>query len=300
MPSAFQLGQAGYDVWVINFRGTTYSKSHLNYSFNELQYWEWSFDKVALYDLRSVVHYVTDLTQQKAMYLGYSMGTTVGYIYSSVYPEEANERLYFIMNFASLTYMTLTRSMARIFIPFQDVITVSTKFFKELTCIFNVVLLQAFFTVATHGEFFPGITQIIKTVCSYLPANMFACELVKGLIAGINFAQMSPTITPLVDAMFFDSISIYTLQHYGQVVNSMKFSAYDYGTPERNMLEYGTPEPPQYNTTKIIVPVIVFQGECDWIATPPVRTITVRFIYSSGVVNFDFYDFLTNKIKNSL
>ena len=36
---AFQLSEAGYDVWMGNFRGNTYSKAHLRPDISDQEYW---------------------------------------------------------------------------------------------------------------------------------------------------------------------------------------------------------------------------------------------------------------------
>ena len=36
---AFQLAEAGYDVWMGNFRGNTYSKGHLRPNISDKEYW---------------------------------------------------------------------------------------------------------------------------------------------------------------------------------------------------------------------------------------------------------------------
>lgn len=36
---AFQLAEAGYDVWMGNFRGNTYSKGHLRPDISDKEYW---------------------------------------------------------------------------------------------------------------------------------------------------------------------------------------------------------------------------------------------------------------------
>ena len=47
----FILADAGYDVWLGNNRGNTYSNQNVNYTTTDKQFWEFSWDEMALLDL---------------------------------------------------------------------------------------------------------------------------------------------------------------------------------------------------------------------------------------------------------
>lgn len=38
--SAFVLADAGYDVWLGNYRGTLYSEGHINLTVKDPKYWD--------------------------------------------------------------------------------------------------------------------------------------------------------------------------------------------------------------------------------------------------------------------
>ena len=53
-----------------------------------------------------------------------------------------------------------------------------------------------------------------------------------------------------------------------QLLLSRRFQDFDYG-PERNMDMYGTPNPPEYNLTRITgIPIGIFYGQTDEISDP--------------------------------
>lgn len=62
--SAFILADEGFDVWMINFRGTTYSKAHVSlppWSQNEA-YWNFSWHEMAIYDLPATIFHINNIT----------------------------------------------------------------------------------------------------------------------------------------------------------------------------------------------------------------------------------------------
>lgn len=74
---AFMLSIAGYDVWILNSRGTILSNRHKTLSYDDAQYWDFSFHDMGLYDLPAAIDYILKSTNtEKLHYVGYSQGTT--------------------------------------------------------------------------------------------------------------------------------------------------------------------------------------------------------------------------------
>jgi lysosomal acid lipase/cholesteryl ester hydrolase len=84
----FILADAGYDVWLGNFRGNTYSRRHLTLDPELKEFWRFSFDEHGQQDLPAMLDHVLAITgRQRLIYIGHSMGTLAFWIMMNVRPE---------------------------------------------------------------------------------------------------------------------------------------------------------------------------------------------------------------------
>lgn len=81
---------------------------------------------MGIYDLPAALNYVSNINTQngKIIYIGHSMGTTMFFIYSSLFPKEASQ-IEVMVAFAPVAYMTHLRSPVRYLAPFSKDFEVS-------------------------------------------------------------------------------------------------------------------------------------------------------------------------------
>lgn len=69
------LADANYDVWLPNSRGNVYSREHKYLNPNGIEYWNFSWFEMGIYDNPAVIDYVLKETNNsKVYYIGYSQG----------------------------------------------------------------------------------------------------------------------------------------------------------------------------------------------------------------------------------
>ena len=71
--------QIGYDVWLGNTRGNTYSKNHVHLDpcSSCAEFWDFGFHEAGREDLTASIDLVLDTTHEESLYyVGHSQGTT--------------------------------------------------------------------------------------------------------------------------------------------------------------------------------------------------------------------------------
>ncbi|KAE8736782.1 hypothetical protein FOCC_FOCC017763 [Frankliniella occidentalis] len=85
---AFLLHDAGYDVWLGNFRGNRYSRKHKRMTTSDKAFWEYSWHEIGFYDVTAMIDYILNNTRRESLvFVGHSEGTTALLAAASLRPE---------------------------------------------------------------------------------------------------------------------------------------------------------------------------------------------------------------------
>lgn len=86
--TGYMLYEQGYDVWMANVRGNTYSRKHIKYTHSHAKFWDFTFHEMGVHDIPKTIDYILDTTGFKQLhYIGHSQGTVVFWIMGSERPE---------------------------------------------------------------------------------------------------------------------------------------------------------------------------------------------------------------------
>ncbi|KAI2466476.1 alpha/beta-hydrolase [Annulohypoxylon bovei var. microspora] len=83
----FVLVERGFDVWLGNNRGNKYSKKSVKHSPTTIDFWNFSIDEFAFYDIPDSINYILETTRQPSLsYIGFSQGTAQAFASLAIHP----------------------------------------------------------------------------------------------------------------------------------------------------------------------------------------------------------------------
>ncbi|XP_012628403.1 lipase member N [Microcebus murinus] len=245
----FLLADAGYDVWMGNSRGNTWSRRHKTLSETEEKFWAFSFDEMAKYDLPGIIDFIVNKTgQEKLYFIGHSLGTTIGFVAFSTMPELAQR---IKMNFALGPVISFKYP---------------TGIFTNLFLLPNS-MLKAFF--GTKGVLLEDKKK--KTPSTKICNNKILwliCSEFLSLWAGYNKKNMNMSRMDVYVSHAPSGSSMQNILHIKQLYRSNEFRAYDWGSEAENMHHYNQSRPPLYDLSAMKVPTAIWAGGEDVLVTP--------------------------------
>ncbi|XP_029169361.1 lipase 3-like isoform X2 [Nylanderia fulva] len=256
---AYLLADQGYDVWLGNYRGNTYSRAHIHLSPSNLTFWDFSFHEMGIYDLPAMIKFITTMRMQPLhTYIGHSMGTTGFYIMASESSEIA-EKVRMMISLAPAVFISHMKSPIKYLYPFW-------REYKNI--------MQSFF----HDELLPqnNLLKFLTTyVCNQNVIEEKICADLLFMVCGFDREQFNYTLIPFILGHDPAGTSSRTLLHFVQEYHSGKFRQYDYGWM-KNLLKYKSLDPPDYKLASIKLPIALFYGPGDWL----VNVKDVKKLYS--------------------
>ncbi|XP_076932341.1 triacylglycerol lipase 2-like [Bidens hawaiensis] len=242
---ALILADNGFDVWIANTRGTSYSRRHVTLDPDKPEFWNWTWDEIAAFDLPAVIAYIFQQTNQKVHYVGHSLGTLIALASFSEGKEiDKIKSAAMLSPVAYLSHMTTALGVlaAKVFVG-------------EITIVFGLAEFNP------KGE---DVDRFLKGLCA---DPKVSCYDLMTAITGRNCCLNSSTVDVFLRSEP-QPTSTNNLVHLSQTVRDGVLAKYDYGTPIFNMEHYGSPRPPIYNLSNIPkdFPLFISHGGQDALA----------------------------------
>ncbi|KAG6965002.1 hypothetical protein JG688_00007427 [Phytophthora aleatoria] len=260
---AYVLADAGFDVWLGNNRGTTWSRSHLDYTTDDDKFWDFTWEDMGLYDLPAFLNHILDTTGRSTVsYVGHSEGTTQAFVGFSKNQEVAKKVDYF----GALAPVAWTgHATAALFVAMAK-LKVDVTF-----------LNLGFASFLPHSDL---LTVLLSDIVCTNVAGI--CNSAIGLIAGPS-DNLNATRIPVYLSQTPAGTSVRNMAHYAQGIRDNTFASYDYGCSClrvlginlcstlicKNKAVYGSFDPPAYPVGSMVYPRTGFYiGATDTFATP--------------------------------
>ncbi|KAJ8680379.1 hypothetical protein QAD02_016166 [Eretmocerus hayati] len=252
---AFLLADQGYDVWMGNARGNIYSRCHIYYAPSQSEFWDFSWQEMGLYDLPAAIDYIAETTNQNVTYVGHSMGTTMFFVMAIERPDIAS-KINIMFGLSPIVYMSNSRSPLRFIAPYIEFF----KTFMDLVGIeYHLQHKELMYTTAL-------MKLIFNVGCTLLDQQI--CFDIIFYLVGYNPVQFDRDLLPdILSHNILAGISTKTLAHYAQEANTGKFSYYDYGKFSNRQI-YKNIDPPDFDISKIQVPIGILWSQNDLLADP--------------------------------
>ena len=275
---AFLFSDAGFDVWLGNSRGSYHSLGHVKYNYNtDPQYWQFTWQHMADFDIPAVIPYVLKATNQKKLaYVGHSQGTLQMFAHLSDNPS-------FIDNLS-------------IFIALAPIGTVRYLDITMFNVLKEVPLLKALENAGVY-QFLPNKQEnlLFYSICyTFGPA----CDSIVGFFADMEVSADNTARLPTILAHEPGGTSTLNMEHWQQMTDyiSYKVQRFDYGTTG-NLANYGTKTPPVYDFSKIPGPIGFYSGKEDRLSDPTddiwlINTLSNSVVYKTQFPTFGHLTFI--------
>ncbi|NXD44224.1 LIPK Lipase, partial [Copsychus sechellarum] len=242
----FILADAGYDVWIGNSRGNTWSRRHQVLTTKQDEFWAFSFDEMAKYDLPAMISFIEQKTGQKQLYyIGHSQGTTIGFVAFSTMPQLARK--------------------IKVFFALSPVTTVmfSQSPFRKLSFFSNSGLKELFGT----REFLPH-TALGELILSRFCACSKVCKNLLGTVFGFNWKNTNMSRFDVYVGHTPAGSSVQNIIHWLQQQFSWQGAQFE----KSALCESTFPSPqtgaPFYDVKGMEVPTAIWNAGQDCLADP--------------------------------
>lgn len=263
-----QLYNGGYDVWMTNSRGNTYSRNHTTLKPNHnKEFWNFTFDEMGRFDVPANIGYILKHTGKPTLtFVGWSQGTSQFFVSMT----DAKVRAY-------------VEKSVNLFVALSPVTWMKHQKSKLMSILTSLHIDQDWDTFFPYGFLNWASAPAEADFLCKITLGLL-CKFTVDLVCGTSSLDTAPAIENFT-AHFPAGVSTKELVHYAQLIRSNHFRDFDYG-PRGNIKQYGQKEPPAYNVSSIRVPTALFVGGTDDLGDPKDNENLVQHLGSNPSLVF--------------
>ncbi|CAB0019808.1 unnamed protein product [Nesidiocoris tenuis] len=211
----FVLADSGFDVWLPNSRGNTYSKKHVKWDpdVDKKEFYNYSFHEMGYYDLPAVIDFILEKTEQtQLIYSGHSQGTTEFFVLASTRPEY-NARIKAAALMAPIAYLDGARGTVKILSAFTGTLAKTARWL-------------GLYEILTNS---PLIHFIDTSLCKKTAITIRICDNLLFALTGFDSVEFDESLMPLIADQGPSGASVKQLMHFGQLANNGKWQDREIG-----------------------------------------------------------------------
>ena len=263
---AFQLSDAGFDVWLGNLRGNHISSSHKLFSNDHEDYWDYSFEDYIDHDLHTFVHFVKTYTQSsKIVVIGHSLGGIIITHALSLHPEYSEH----------ISLAVLLGTPAGKITPKSWYIRIlGSGIIQAVSKMLRIKSFLYWF----ESRMMLKVVKYFRPIIRYFAKDMMDMDLIGGKDEDIDLYSYRNRGGISIKA------TEYLVQFYWDQHEHPK--RFDFGE-EGNLKRYGNSEPPRVFYSNISVNTAVLNGKFDTVFTQEDSKVFLKQIKKEFLVFYE-------------
>ncbi|GMS78789.1 hypothetical protein PENTCL1PPCAC_964, partial [Pristionchus entomophagus] len=261
--AAFVFADAGFDVYLLNQRGTTYGRQHtkMGSGFFDNDFWQFTLDEMANSDVPAVIDTVLALNGNKQLYyVGHNQGNLVGFMMLADNPQY-NRKVKKMFALAPVGAVHYAKGAVRAAFFIHNI-------FRPVTALYTSVL-------GAHEIFFNPFPWLYRTIVEFVckkPLIGLVGDFFLELISTYYHPYLKQSRAPVYVSHFPAGTSTWTWLHYAQIQQAKMPMHFDYGNAVKNFQKHlrvsVTFAPHPYNYSRISTEIYLYWSQNDWLATP--------------------------------
>ncbi|KAI9558712.1 hypothetical protein GHT06_015501 [Daphnia sinensis] len=268
---AYILADHGYDVWMGNSRGNTYSRKHKTINPDSEKFWDFTWEELGQYDLPASIDYILKTTgQEKVSYVGYSLGCAIFFVGANLKPD-LNDKIDVMIGLAPTSTVQVLNNVFKLIAPLSNPLRYVLRWTRT-------------------GLFLPsdGISsRLLRFICNSSQIGSATCQTFNFYVFGYSETTNTSLVHVLCGHYPAGGSPKTMLQFFDNYNSGGNFTRFDYGETE-NMERYGTVEAPKYHMELVTAPVYLIWSTTDPVSTPQdIEWLATRLGNLKGSVKVD-------------